>query len=100
MILIDRKTFTITPILGVGEYQVITNNSILVQLIVKPTTSTTTFDVVIEDEDSNEIYKKIDYQGKLNETDISLPSGGNWMVKIQNASVDEAFGIVLGLRRS
>ena len=100
MILIDRKTFIIDAVLGVAEKQVIINNSILVQLIVKPLTSSTTYDIIIEDEDNNEIYKQEDCQGTFNEVDVSIPSGGNWMVKIENASVDEAFNIILGLRRS
>ncbi len=100
MILIDRQSFTIPTISGSTSQLVITNNSILQQIVVKPETATTTYDFSIEDEDSNVIYSKIDNQNTLNDSDINIASGGNWTVKIDSASADEDFIIVLTLRRS
>jgi len=99
MILIDRQPFTMTTVTGSAEQLVITNNSILLQVVVKPTTSSTTYDFSIEDDDDNVIYNSIDNQSTLNDVDISIPSGGNWTIKIDNASADEEFKVILGLRR-
>lgn len=100
MILIDRKSFTLPTVLGSLSQLVIINNSILQQVLVKPETATTTYDFSIEDEDGNVIYTKVDNQATLNDTDINIPSGGNWTIKVDNASANEDFIIVLGLRRS
>lgn len=100
MILINRQPFTMTPITGDASQLVVTNNSLLQQVIVKPTTASTTYDFSIEDEDDNVIYSKIDNQDTLNDSDISIASGGNWTLKIENASVDEEFKVILTLRRS
>ena len=100
MILIDRQTFTLTPVTGSVEQLVITNNTLIQQILVKPATATTTFDFSIEDEDDNAIYELSDNQERLNDTDVNIASGGNWTIKIDSASVDEAFTVVLTLRRS
>lgn len=100
MILIDRQKFTLSTITGDAQQLIITNNSLLQQIVVKPTTSTTTFDFSIEDEDSNVIYEMKDNQDTLNDSDIMIASGGNWILKIANASTDEQFKVILTLRRS
>lgn len=99
MILTSNKNFTITAVTGEGNYEIATNNAILMQLIVKAETSSTTFDVIIEDKSNNEIFGEEDYTGKCNEL-LSIPSYGNWILKIDNASVDEDFKCILTFRRS
>lgn len=100
MILTQNKQFTITAITGEGSSEIVTNNSLLKQLIVTATTSSTTFDIIITDEDSNELFREEDFTGLCNETAVNVPSYGNMILLIENASVDEAFDCNLTFQRS
>ncbi|MFA5071897.1 MAG: hypothetical protein WC938_03560 [Candidatus Paceibacterota bacterium] len=53
MILIDSKPENIVSILGTGQELFIINNAILMQIFIKPETTTTTYDFYLEDINGN-----------------------------------------------
>lgn len=69
-------------------------NGILRQIIVKPTTSSTFFDVKITNPASSTVYERLSEQGELSE-EVALPIIGIHTVSITNATNDEAFIIQL-----
>lgn len=99
MILTVPEKVNIQAITGSGEETVISNNSILMQLIVYAVTPGTTFDVTICDEDDNILFAEEDYTDTCNEL-LSIPCYGNWKLKIDNASNDDLFKCILTFRRS
>lgn len=64
------------------------------QVLVKPTTSSTTWDIEITDSKSFVIYNRTDCAGNSSEI-LSLPLKGQYTVAIANASVNELFSITL-----
>lgn len=98
-IIIDSKTTTITTLFWVWEMEFPINNSILMQVQVKATTSSTTFDIAIKDVNWLEVYRSNDNQWLLNEL-MSFPVYSNQTIYIENSSIDEAFNIRLNYRRS
>jgi len=98
-IIIDSKPITATTIFGEYNHEFPINNSILMQIHVKSTTSSTTFDVYLKDVNWLEIYRSDNNQWELNEL-VSFPVYSNQTIYIENASVDEEFGIRLNYRRS
>lgn len=98
-ILIDSKPITITTELWDGNHEFAINNAILMQIQVKPTTTTTTFDIYINDVNWMNVYSSNDNQWEINEL-VNYPVYWNQTIYITNASIDEAFSIILTYRRS
>ena len=98
-IIIDSKQIQLTTIFWDISHEFPINNSILMQVQVKATTSSTTFDVYIKDVNWLEVYRSDNNQWLLNEL-MSFPVYSNQTIYIENASVDEAFNIRLNYRRS
>ena len=68
----------------------------LINIYVNPTTASTTYDLLIEDLNSDDIFEELGIQGQLNRT-VRIATYGSHTVTISNASVDEAFVVKLGL---
>ena len=79
---------TITASAGTGSATVGAGNNILMQMFVKATTGTTTFDINLTDIHSNVMIQRLDITGELNEL-IEVPAYGNWTLTVENSSVDE-----------
>ena len=69
------------------------------QIQVIATTPATTFDIHINDVNCINVYNADNNQGELNELG-NFPVYGNQTLYIENASIDEAFSVILTYRRS
>ena len=98
MIIFNPEKFTLTPSSGNASTTIITANSILMQLRVISTNADSTFDVLIQDDDGNELFNQENYTGICNEL-LNLPNYEKWTFKIENASKDVAHTCVLSFRR-
>ena len=88
---------TITASAGTGSSNIRAGNNILMQIFIKATTSSTTFDVSLTDIHDNVMLRRLDETGELNEL-MEVPAYGNWTLTIANASVDEDFDYLLAFR--
>ena len=68
----------------------------LIHIYVKPATASTTYDLLIEDINGDDLFNELGIQGTLNRT-IRIPTYGSHTVTISNALLDEAFVVNLGL---
>ena len=89
---------TLTPSSGSASATFITQG-ICLQILVKPTTASTIYDVSLTDPGSVVVFKRTSETGTLNEL-ISLPLAGAYTVAIDNATVDEAHTILIVVRNS
>ncbi len=69
------------------------------QIIVKPATSTTQYDISLTDPGSLVVFKRTSEVGTLNEL-ITLPMVGAYTISIDNATVDEAHKVYIAVRNS
>ena len=69
------------------------------QILVKPTTSTTQYDVSLTDSGSLVILKRTSEVGTLND-EICIPFAGAYTISIDNATVNEDFDVLVGVRNS
>lgn len=69
-------------------------NGILRQVVAKPATGTTIYDISITNPDSSTIYERTSETGNLAE-EVALPIYGIHTVLVTNSTVDEAFEIQL-----
>ena len=69
------------------------------QILVKPTTSSTGYDLSITDSSSLVIFNRTDEVGTLNDL-LTLPLSGIYTVSIDNATIDEAFDVLVVVRNS
>lgn len=70
----------------------------LVQIIIKPTTSTTQYDFKITDKNSLDIFEETNWVGKYSNVDAnSIPQYvyGNFTLTISNATRNEDFTVLL-----
>lgn len=97
MIFTEDKNYTLTASSGTATQAVNNNkNRKLVQIFVEPTTASTEYDVAIVDKNSKTIYEVKDWTGKLVDTsNLPFYVYGNFTFRIDNASVDEAFAVIL-----
>ena len=81
---------TVTPSSGTASVNIANCFGIINQVIVTPTTATTTFDVAITNQKSRDIYDMDDSTGFLvDKIDVALRNDAT--LTITNASVDESF---------
>jgi hypothetical protein len=99
MILIDSQQKDLTTVLGEVEEIFIVNNAILMQIFIKPATSTTTYDFCIKDSTDNIVFEETNCEGEFNQA-VSIPVYSNFTLAIDNSSVDEAYKCILSFRRS
>lgn len=69
-------------------------NGVMRQVIVKPTTATTQYDITITNPDSSTVYERESEVGEVSE-EVDLAIHGIHTVTIANATNDEAFAIQL-----
>ena len=81
---------TLTPDTGDVWETIFLQQSIVHQILVKSATSTTIFDVVLENSHGDEVFRVNDNTGIMVE-ELKLPFAENGTVKILNATVDELF---------
>lgn len=73
-----------------------TMTGLLKHIIIDPATDTTTYDVVISDGSSLNLFERNDIAGTLNEI-VEIPVNSNIMVSISDAIVNELFKIYLAV---
>ena len=81
---------SVTASAGTIAFTLESRRGMIKQILLKATTSTTTFDVKLTDSNGRDIYTTTDETGILNEL-IDLPTFAALTVTIENASVDEVF---------
>jgi hypothetical protein len=69
------------------------------QILVNPTTSTTQYDVTMTDSGSIDIFSRTSEESTMNEF-VTLPVSGTYTFAIDNATVDEAFDVLIVVRNS
>jgi len=69
------------------------------QILVKPTTSTTQYDVSLTDSNSVVVFKRTSEVGTMNEL-VTLPLVGAYTVAIDNATVDEDHTVLIIVRNA
>ena len=74
-----------------------TIDGLCLQVIVKPTTSNTIYDITITNSASLVMYKRVSETGELSEF-VEMPFNGVYTIAIDNATVDEEFTIHLMVR--
>jgi len=72
----------------------VTNQGILMQILVEPTSSDTQYNISITDDRGMTIYERESEEGRLAE-EMLIPIYGLNIVKIWNATKDEAFKVQL-----
>jgi hypothetical protein len=91
---IQPKVEVLTTTTGSASVSLLLSNGFVRQLIVKATTSSTTFDLSITNAENFVVLNEVDIFGELNEF-INLPHRGNLTLAIDNASADEVFDVYL-----
>lgn len=76
-----------------------TSHGVCLQILVKPDTSSTQYDISLTDPGSVVVFKRTSMVGTTNEF-ISLPMAGAYTVAIDNATVDEDHTVLLMVRNS
>ena len=97
-ILNNRIQKTLTASSGSAS-DTFTSHGVCLQILVKPTTSSTQYDVSLTDSGSVVVFKRTSEVGTMNEF-VSLPLTGAYTVAIDNATVDEAHTVLLIVRNS
>jgi len=93
-VFVYRQHNTLITSAGTANFTVPIQQSILENILIKPASSSTSFDVKIVDADDFEILHYYDFTGLLN-LEIHQLIDGNFTVTIENASADEAFSYKL-----
>jgi hypothetical protein len=91
---IHAETLTGSTASGTLSVNTTTLNVLMRNVLVKPATSTTTYDVKITNGSSIVVYERTSETGTLSE-ETALPLRGIYTVTISNATADEAFTIQL-----
>ena len=89
---------TVTPSSG-SVSETFSTHGLCHQILVKPSTASTQYDVSILNSDSVTVFKRSDEEATFNELMI-LPLSGNYTITIDNATVDEEFIILVIVRNS
>jgi len=97
--IIHTNQGSVTTVAGTISANLTAGHGILMQMFVKPATTTTTFDVTLTDIYDNVILTREDQTEDLNET-LLMPTYGNLTFTISNASADEAFDYLFAIREN
>lgn len=87
---VNKKYNTFTPSSGTVSRTFEFSSIDIRQLIITSATSSTTFDVILTNDNDVEVYKMINATGGIHEL-FSVPINGNCTLTVENASVDEVF---------
>ena len=93
MFTVASPRIVVTVTAGEGWTTLSIAQSFLYHLFVKATTSSTVFDVEIENVDEDIIYSRTDNDGELNEQ-LRLPVARNVTLYIKNSTADEDFVVI------
>ena len=88
--MIQRYHISKTPSGGSASWNTDDLRGVMLQLLVNPTTATTTYDITLTDDDSIVVYSKKGNKGTLKDT-TQMGLYGIYTVDITNASVNEVF---------
>jgi len=91
------QTGTITVSSGTGTATIVSKHMLVRHILVKATTSTTSFDVKLTDINDLDVLIREDNVGELSEM-IAMPAYGNFTLTVSGSSADEDFSYVLGLQ--
>ncbi len=69
------------------------------QILVKPTTSSTQYDISLTDSGSLDVFSRTSEESTLNEF-VTLPVSGAYTITLANATVDEDFEVLVVVRNS
>ena len=97
-ILNNRIIKTLTASSGSAS-DTFTSHGLCHQILVKPATSTTQYDVSLTDVGSVVVFKRTSEVGTMNEL-ITLPLAGAYTVSIDNATVNEDHTVLIVVRNS
>ncbi|KKK63210.1 hypothetical protein LCGC14_2996590 [marine sediment metagenome] len=89
---------TLTPDTGSAS-DTFTTHGLCHQILVKPTTASTQYDISLTDSGSVVVFKRTSEVGTMNEF-ITLPLVGAYTVAINNATVDEDHTVLIVVRNS
>jgi uncharacterized protein YfaP (DUF2135 family) len=91
-----RRTLTAS---GGSDSDTFSATGICQQIYVKPATSSTQYDVTLTDSGSTDVYSRTSEESTMNEF-VTLPVAGAYTISIANATVDEAFEVLIVVRNS
>jgi len=86
----STKDGAISTSAGSATKTIYLSNSMIYQIVIKPGTADTSYDITLTDVRSVDILKETERVGEMNEL-IQLPALGNLTMTISNASNDEVF---------
>ena len=89
---------TLTPSEG-SVSDTFTTHGLCHQILVKPDTASTQYDVSLTDSGSVVIFKRTSEVGTMNDL-ITLPLSGTYTLSIDNATVNEAHTVLIVVRNS
>lgn len=92
--LIHPEKVSLTTVLGAASGNTQNLNGIVYEILVKPTTSTTTYDITLTDSSGVVIFEQLSETGTLNEVNM-LPVWGVYTISLANATANEAFLVKL-----
>ena len=100
MLLAHTEKYQITAATGTVSKTIFTGGgNVCYEIYVEAATSTTTFDVTLTDKFGFVTFERFDNTGKLSEM-LQKLAYGNWTLTITNASVDEAFNVLVVMRET
>jgi len=94
MQLLATKRGTITASSGDGYSTISVSQNIIYRIIVKATTSSTVFDVSLENSYGDTVWRVNDIDGEINE-EIKIPFARKGTLKVLNSTRDEDFVYIL-----
>ena len=94
--LIHKHRIAILPSSGVGSANTLKfSGAELSQVFAKATTSTTNYDIRLEDEDGDIVYEALNIENDYRDDNVDMPLRGIYTIRIFNASVDENITVKL-----
>jgi len=98
-ILVHEQHATITTAAGAASANIKTKNNICGQILIIPTTATTTYDFTLTDIYSTVVLREEDIQGEYSRFfGEGLLTYGNWTFDITGATADEDFQYLFTFR--
>ena len=89
--LVHKHRISITPSSGTGSANTLKfSGAELSQVFARATSTTTNYDLLLEDEDGDTIYEAKNVEYEYRDDDVDLPLRGIYTIRIQNASTDES----------
>jgi hypothetical protein len=100
MLVAHPENYQLTTSAGTVSKTIFTGGgNVCYEIYVEATTPTTTFDVTLTDRFGHVTFERYDITGKLSET-LQKIAYGNWTFKIENASADENFNVLIVMRET